>query len=586
MLPCFSAILEYVKNVEADAISQSKSTFSQVDNTTKYMCRKHPMNQSRAPRGVVARIAACMLLFGCLSCTQGSVLRDDRQDRQVSSAPPGQLLAYPDQDDGQELTQFERVDGTKEVYYAAGDPFLTASFDLMDRYWSEIAKTDKRLLRGHLDNYLPIALKQLNHKPAEAMMRSFADSFFSARNPQTGLIPYSYNEWSSTFQVETGGKQPVVLVEKGVELYQWIPNDPVQKKVVALALATMKYFDFELQPGKKGGMWNYVDVKSGGEPRSRVARTQDFGAIANGLAYLSQKTGDPKFLKWADQKLEFVWQHRMNQNLPLLAEQFTPTSALIDPEEKSSDTDTLYHVQLLFNLYDLTGEKKYQDWAIAVTNLWFEQAWNENWGHFVRKLNLDGTPAVDELYGDGKYNTLYILVDAYQVTKDAKYIDRFKQAWSNLLKMGKDGFVPQRVERGKMVDKYGLDKQQTIFLDILVAAYEASKDQEILQQAQALGKRILERGETVMRLEGGQAGHAFLRLALAQQKIRRLEVALGKAGTNLTVTQNGKSVLKVKVPAEVAVVYLPEGRYNIEVLKDGLSQKESIRLYGDKQVNL
>ncbi len=517
-----------------------------------------------------------------------SVLERDRGDRQVSSlATPGQLLAYPAQGHGQELTQFERVDGTKEVYYAAGDTFLTTSFDLMDRYWSEIAKTDKRLLRGHLDNYLPIALLQLNHKPAEAMMRSFADSFFSARNPQTGLIPYSYDEWSSTFQVETGGKQPVVLLEKGVELYQWFPNNPdLQKKVVALALATMKYFDFELQPGKKGGMWNYVDVKSGGEPRSRVARTQDFGAIANGLAYLSHKTGDPRFLKWADQKLDFVWQHRMNKNLPLLAEQFTPTSALIDPEENSSDTDTLYHVQLLFDLYDLTGEKKYRDWAIAVTNLWFEKAWNETGGHFIRKLNPDGTPAVDELYGDGKYNTLYILIDAYRVTKDAKYIDRFKQAWGNLLKMGKDGFVPQRVERGKMVDKYGLDKQQTIFLDILVAAYEASKDLEILQQAQALGKRILERGETVMRLEGGQAGHAFLRLALAQQKIRRLEVTLGKAGTNLTVTRDGNSVLEVKVPAEVAVVYLPEGTYNIEVVKDGISQKESIKLYSDKQVKL
>lgn len=552
------------------------------------MWRRHPMRQSRSTRGIAARIAACTLLFGCLSCMHGLVLERDRQNRQVSSArTSGQLLAYPTQGHGQELTQFERADGKKEAYYAAGDTFLTASFDVMDRYWSAIAKTDKQLLRGHLDNYLPIALKQLNHKPAEAMMRSFADSFFSARNPQTGLIPYSYDEWSSTFQVQTGGKQPVALVQKGVEFLQWFPNDPdLQKNVMALALATMKYFDFELQPGKKGGVWNFVDVKSGGEPRSRVARTQDFGAIANGLGYLSQKTGDPKLLKWADQKLEFVWQHRMNKNLPLLVEQFTPTSALIDPEEKSSDTDTLYHVQLLFDLYDLTGEKKYQDWAMAVTNLWFEKAWNKTWGHFVRKLNPDGTPAVDELYGDGKYNTLYILVDAYQVTKDAKYIARFKQAWSNLLEMGKDGFVPQRVEQGKMVDKYGLDKQQTIFLDILVAAYEASKDKEILQQAQALGKRILERGETVMRLEGGQAGHAFLRLALARQKIRRLEVTLGKAGTNLTVTHDGKSVLKVKVPAEVAVVYLPEGTYNIEVVKDGLSQKESIKLYSDKQVNL
>lgn len=551
------------------------------------MWRKHPIRQSRS-RGVVTPIAACILLFGCLGCMHGSALERDRQDSQVPSAQlPGQLLAERAQGHGQELTQFERADGKKEAYYAAGNTFLIASFDLMDQYWSEIDKEGKRLLRGHMDNYLPITLKQLNHKPAEAMMRSFADSFFSTRNPRTGLIPYSYDAWSPIFQVQTGGKQPVALVESGVEFYQWFPDDPdLQKKVVALAKATMKYFDFELKPGKKGGVWNFVDVNSGGEPRGRVARTQDFGAIANGLAYLSQKTGDRRFLKWADQKLVFVWQHRMNKDLPLLYEQFTPTSALVDPEEKSSDTDTLYHVRLLFDLYDLTGEKKYRDWAMAVTNLWFEKAWNEDWGHFIRKLNPDGTPAVDTLYGDGKYNTLYILVHAYRLTKDAKYIDRFKQAWGNLLEMGEDGFVPQRVEQGKMVDKYGLDKQQTMFLDILVTAYEASKDQEILQQAEALGKRILERGETVMRQEGGQAGHALLRLALAQQRIRRLEVALGKAGTNLTLTRDGNSVLEVKIPAEVAVVYLPEGTYNIEVVKDGLSQTESIKLYSDKQVKL
>ncbi len=63
-------------------------------------------------------------------------------------------------------------------------------------------------------------------------------------------------------------------------------------------------------------------------------------------------------------------------------------------------------------------------------------------------------------------------------------------------------------------------------------------------------------------------------------------MTLGKAGTNLTVTRDGNSVLEVKVPAEVAVVYLPEGTYNIEVVKDGISQKESIKLYSDKQVKL
>ena len=272
----------------------------------------------------------------------------------------------------------------------------------------------------------------------------------------------------------------------------------------------------------------------------------------------------------------------MNQHLALLEEQFTPTKAFIRPEERSSDTDTLYYVRQLFDLHELTGEKKYLDRAMEVTNVWYDKAWVEQWGHFIRKLNPDGKPAVNQLYGDGKYNTLYILVQAYRATKDAKYIQRFKQAWDNLLNMGKDGFVPEYIEQGKMVNKYDLDQQQTIFLDILVAAYEASGDKEILEAAENLGNRILQRGEKVMRMEGGQAGQAFLRLALARQKISRLQVAVGKAGTPMKVTQNGNRVLEVIVPAEVAVVYLPEGIYNLEVGKHGFSRKKNIRLGGNK----
>ena len=51
------------------------------------------------------------------------------------------------------------------------------------------------------------------------------------------------------------------------------------------------------------------------------------------------------------------------------------------------------------------------------------------------------------------------------------------------------------IHQGKMVDQQGLDKEQTIFLDLLVAAYEASGDQEFLQAAEDLGQRIIEEGE-------------------------------------------------------------------------------------------
>ena len=498
----------------------------------------------------------------------------------------------------QDLTQIESADGKKKAYYAVGDEFLTTGLDLINQYWSEIAKTRKHLLLGHLDNYLPIALKSLDHEPAEAMMHSFADYFFAARNPNTGLIPFSYDSWLDKSQtMRTKNKQPVALIAKAVEICQWFPEDlNLQNECVDLAADTIKHFDGEgrsslptmpnhrvdFNSGNNSGLWGWVDVQTGGEPRILLTLTQDYGAVANSLAYLSQKIGNPQLMQWADQKLEFVWQNRMNEQLPLLNEQFIPTKALLRPEEMSSDTDTLYYVRQLFNLYKLTEKEKYRDWAIAVTNLWYEKAWNEQWGHFIRKLNPDGTPAVNTLYGDGKYNTLYILVHAYEVTQNPKYLDYFKQAWNNLLQLGQNGFVPEYIKQGKMVEEHGLDKQQTIFLDLLVAAYEASGDREILDAAEDLGQRIIAEGESVMRMEGGQAGNAFLRLALARQKIRRLEVTLANKNIPLRIEQDDTKVLEVIVPAEVAVVYLPEGLYKLEVGEE-FSQTKNIILDRNKK---
>ena len=494
-----------------------------------------------------------------------------------------QPLALSSTTISQELTQIESVDGKKKAYYTVGDEFLATGLNLIDSYWSEIIQNGKHLLRGHLDNYLPIALKSLEYEPATVMMRSVADYFFAARNPNTGLIPYSYDSWLDKSQtMRTLGKQPVRLIAKGVEICQWFPKDQnLQNDCLALAKDTIQHFDYK--PGNNRGLWGWVDVATASEPRILLTLTQDYGAVANSLAYLSQQTNDPQLMQWADQKLEFVWQNRMNEQLPILNEQFNPNKALLRPEEMSSDTDTLYHVRELFELYELTGESKYRHWAIAVTNLWYEKAWSEDWGHFIRKLNPDGTAAVNTIYGDGKYNTLYILVHAYEVTQDVKYLERLKIAWNNLLQMGEDGFVPEYIKQGKMVEQYGLDKQQTIFLDLLVAAYEVSGDHFFLKEAEDLGQRIIAEGEQVMRLQASQAGNAFLRLALARQKIKRLELTLETTNMPLKIKQDNKNILEVIVPAEVAVVYLPKGDYELEVGEEGFSQTKNIKLDQNKK---
>jgi hypothetical protein len=461
------------------------------------------------------------------------------------------------------LDFYTAPDGHTEAYYAGGDELLTASFELMTSYWNRIASTGLSQVRGHLDNYLPRELQALGHRPADAMMRAFAESFFAARNSETGLIPGTAESWNAQRLVNQKGMQPACLVHKAALLLEWFPEDvKLRAECAALAEATMKYFDFEDSSGKKRGMWGYADVK-GGEARGPITIALDYGAMAKGMAVVSQLSGDSRFVAWADQKLDFVWGARLNRELPILSDVFVPYTAVMN-DGWTSDTDTLYHVRFLYRIYELTGNTKYRDWALAATDLWFDRAWNSQWGHFIRKLRPDGTPAVETLYGDAKYNTLHMLVDAYRTTKNPKYAERLKFAWKNLLRMGIGGLVAESVRRGEAEVRPGFDPQQTIFIEILVDAYEATGDAEFLREAEAHAARVLRVGRKAMRIEGCQAGRALLRVALARSPVRRLELRLEARDTPVKITRQGKTELEATVPADLAVIYLPAGTYQVQ----------------------
>lgn len=464
----------------------------------------------------------------------------------------------------------QRPDGTPVAYYTVGDEFLTAAFKLLDEYWNDIRDRSPDLLRGHLDNYLPPELKALNYEPADALMADFADSFFAARHPQTGLIPYAYEtpipgnpHNPAEADLTSENKQPVGLVARAMEFCRWFPEQPrLQNNCKEFARSAIAHFDVPAGP-TSNGLWGWVDVASDQASRSSLTLTQDYGEVALGMAWLAQLTENPTYLQWADEKLQFVWQHRMTPDLPILQEQFVLDKALERPDELSSDTDTLYFVRQLFDLYQLTGNATYRNWAMAVTNLWFNQAWHNQWGHFVRKLNPDGTPAVDTLYGDGKYNTLYILVQAYTVTGDDAYLERLKLAWNNLSRMGQQGLAPEAIRQGAWDREVGLDTQQTIFLDILVEAFKASGDEAFLAAAETLGHSILQRGEGVMRLESGQAGQAFLKLALARHPIHRNSLSLAQPGTPVHLTREGVPIGPIVPPSTEVVIYMPGDRYQL-----------------------
>ncbi|HSM83856.1 MAG TPA: hypothetical protein VLS96_19355, partial [Nodosilinea sp.] len=419
------------------------------------------------------------------------------------------------------LAVADRPDGQEEAYYAAGDEALTTGLTLLTDYWTTLLTENPDLARGYVDNYLPPVLKALGYRPADALMAQLAETFFAARDPHTGLIPYAYDAelpsdpTAPDAAVTTGNQQPVGLLARAAELCQWFPRDrTLQNHCLELGQSTIDHFDVAAASAPAGlptGLWGWVDVTSGAAPRHALTLTQDYGQVALGMAHLA--AAKPEWQPWADAKLAFVWQHPQSNTLPLLYEQFVLTQGLERPEEPSSDTDTLYFVRQLFELCHLTNTPRYCDWALATTDVWVERAWVPEWGHFIRKLNPDGSPAVDSLYGDGKYNTLYMLVQAYRVTGDRAYLDRLRLAWENLSNLGKNGLAPELVRQGEMVADQGLDPQQTIFLDILLEAYAASDDPVFLRAAEDLCDRILEQGESVMRLESGQAGVALLKLA-------------------------------------------------------------------------
>lgn len=467
------------------------------------------------------------------------------------------------------LTPFNRlvyVDGSTEVYYAAGNEFLEAGVTLLDEWWSNFSLHQRAALRGHSDNFLPAELKLLNHKPADTLMRSFANDFFKARNPSTGLIPYSSDNPRSTCLCRTGGLQPVYLIERAAEFARWFPSDQnLQKMLTELADATIKYFDLYKDSGSEFGIWGWVDVRNG-KPGAPIVLIQDFGALARAMSYVSIVTNDPHYRNWALEKTKFVWKKRLSEKLPVLAEQFTPGSPVLpDAPSFTSDSDILYYVRYLFDLYQITGELEYRNEAMAVTDLWFDNMWNPEFGHWLRKMNVDGKPAVDGIYGDGKYNTIKILIEAYRVTKNEKYLARFWETWKGLTKHRSDGLVPEALKAGEPVSSAGPDPQQTIFLSLLLDAYDVSKDKAFLVEAQGYARKILKAGKDVMRMEAGQAGQQFMRLALASQKIRRLEIELGAKGARLNIRRGETTIFSNKVPGEFAVVYLPEGTFDIDV---------------------
>ncbi len=113
------------------------------------------------------------------------------------------------------------------------------------------------------------------------------------------------------------------------------------------------------------------------------------------------------------------------------------------------------------------------------------------------------------LYGDAKFNTLYVLIDAYKFTHDKFYLTIFELAWQKfeeLIQGSTLDFFPERLDSGNFVPQPDLkcdDKPQPtvecdqgVFLDIIVSAYLATVSagqpvQSFLLKAESLADKIM-----------------------------------------------------------------------------------------------
>jgi hypothetical protein len=246
----------------------------------------------------------------------------------------------------------------------------------------------------------------------------------------------------------------------------------------------------------------------------------EFGVMLEGMVAVGLALERPDLVEWARGKVTFLLESRPDTREPLLAERYTPTGGLVCDGGRV-DTDTIYLLRSLWECRRLGGGPGFSNAALPSSTAWCDRAWSEKHGHYVRKLWPDCTRSGESLYGDGKYNTLFNLVRLAAAAPGVDpYPRRLKEAWQNLVRMGGPfgGLVPAQVKSGKAVEAKGPDPQQSMFLDVLMDAFEATKDGYFAAQARQharllLGKPEAERAKLV-REESGQWGNALLRLAL------------------------------------------------------------------------
>jgi hypothetical protein len=383
-----------------------------------------------------------------------------------------------------------------------------------------------------------------------------------------------------------------------------------------------------------------------GLPDSSWAQTHQYGLVASAFERLTSACEDlllpsaRTYAAAAREITEGLWKARLAQDKYFVCDTVTPWGLIpgdydLQELKYQYDTDSLYWTNALYEAYGASGgawvpglepspnptgpvgvaemisirwslvtrflskdyPARYLGIALATTLEWIRWGWLKDRGknHFVRKIHHDGTlPTPHTLYGDGVYNTLRMLVNAYRYTHDGFYLDLFGRMLYQLRKVSYDepevlvpfppnldldakyffhGLFPTTLIDGALGLPAESRRSQEVALDLVVRAFAASQEAmaprpTLWQAAEEMAQRIIELdnqgyGQVVYSGYNGVLHNAMVNLARRPGTLRRIGFDLQTAGRTLTFDGVGIESLVLVVPQQRAVVYMDDGAYQI-----------------------
>jgi hypothetical protein len=241
--------------------------------------------------------------------------------------------------------------------------------------------------------------------------------------------------------------------------------------------------------------------------------------------------------------------------------------------------------------------RRYVAMAVGITLDWIEHAFNPDWCQFLMmapyegdRLDLiwqrrhpDQPNAYAVLSGDSRQNTLRILIEAYEATRDRFYLDLFCAVWTH---MTVNGPIATTYTAGRP-DEPADASQQAGFLAIIAQAARAAHDagwtrrsRELLDAANdhaAITRRAFEDSPSVRQRRGEHAPepYGFALLALLNGPLTRVQLNSSTPFNRLHIDDLTGSTTTIHMPAtgsgaadtvDEAVVYMRPGAYRIHTL--------------------